>query len=47
MNRWDGLAIVGDLLLCAGVWMVYPPAALILAGAFVVYMAVRLEKRSG
>jgi hypothetical protein len=29
----DILTLAGAALLCAGVWSIYPPAALILAGA--------------
>lgn len=36
----DTLTLAGAALLCAGIWWVYPPAALILAGAALVAVGV-------
>lgn len=39
----DLLALAGVGLVVAGVWMIYRPAALILAGSLLVFVGVRLE----
>lgn len=36
MDRYDLAAAIGAIILTAGVWMVYPPAALIVAGLIVI-----------
>ena len=38
---WDVLAVAGAALLLGGVWLVYPPAALIIGGAGLVAVAWR------
>lgn len=37
---WDAFGIAGAALVFAGLWSIYPPAALIVAGAGLVAVAV-------
>jgi len=43
----DILALLGLLLIGAGVWWVYPPAALILVGAILLGVAVTRRPPAG
>jgi hypothetical protein len=36
----DALGLVGLALVCGGAWMIYPPSALIIAGAALVCVAL-------
>lgn len=40
MDRWDGLALVGLVMVGAGLWFVYWPLALIVPGAGLVALGV-------
>ena len=41
LDLWDGLVLVGAVLAAAGVWLIYPPAAMIVAGAAMITAGVR------
>jgi hypothetical protein len=49
MKRWinDALVYLGGLILCGGVYMIYPPLAFILFGVFLIVIGVerQLERR--
>ncbi len=43
----DLVGISGAVLMAYGIWQIYPPAAIILAGLCLVLLAVSWAKRSG
>lgn len=44
LDRNDAAGIVGAMLITAGLWQIYPPAALIVLGSGLVVLAVRGAK---
>jgi hypothetical protein len=44
INFYDTALISGCILICAGVWLIYMPAALIAAGLFLIAGAILLYK---
>jgi hypothetical protein len=53
MDRWDWLFLIGLLIGLAGLWMIYPPLMLLVAGValcLIGYLAAesrRLNRREG
>lgn len=41
IDRYDALCLLGLALLCVGLWMIYPPAAVIVCGAVLLRMGLR------
>lgn len=46
MDRWDGLALVGLVMVGAGLWFVYWPLALIVPGIGLVALGVMGARNS-
>jgi CHASE2 domain-containing sensor protein len=47
MDRWDGIALVGLVMVGVGLWFVYWPLALIVPGAALVGLGVVGARRGG
>lgn len=47
MDRWDGLALVGLVMVGVGLWFVYWPLALIVPGAGLVGLGVMGARNAG
>lgn len=45
LDRFDLLTLVGLGMVCAGLWWLYPPAALIICGAVLMAAGMRGEQR--
>ncbi len=45
IERSDILAVLGLCLLSGGAWFIYPPAALIIAGALLLLASIGMARR--
>jgi hypothetical protein len=47
-DRWDVMAITGVLLVAAGLWMIYPPVAIIVTGILLLAVSwIGAQRSSG